>query len=238
MKKTAFIDIRASEEELDSLAECGFDVIRLPPLASLPAPVASHPDMLLFVIGSTLICRKCYLDLCPEVFYRLRLTRPDTTGLPSCDAGAKDYPSEVAFNAAIIGKFLFSNTPYTDKEILRLASVAGISTVRVKQGYTSCSTVVLDERHIISSDEGICLEAEKRGINAYRVPPGDIEIDEYQYGFIGGACGVDGKRLITCGDISSYAGGSVVRRAAADCGMETEALCGGRLRDRGKIIII
>ena len=141
-------------------------------------------------------------------------------------------------SAAVVGDVLLSSTPHTDEKILEYANACGMRTVCVKQGYSSCSTLVLDDGHIVTSDAGMAKAAEKNGISALVIPAGHIGLDGYDYGFIGGTSGVDGGLLITCGDVSTHPSGDEITSLAEALGIKVVPLARGTLIDRGKIFII
>ena len=233
----AFLDCRASEQEKEVLIRSGLTVVPLPPLASLPAPVASHPDMLVFLARGALVTRARYYRENRDLFDDFLARRPDVRLILTADEGGRDYPADVALNAFLCGGGLFSNTSATAPEIIALARAQGYAPVRVKQGYASCSALVLCEEHLVTADPTIARAAEARGITVTHVGPGDIDLPGYDSGFIGGACGVWNKTLFTCGNLDRYRFGTHVRRAAEENGLRIVPLCDGPLTDRGKILI-
>ena len=67
----------------------------------------------------------------------------------------RDYPSDVAFNAACTGRYFIHNLSYTNEKLLLAAKEMGMTLIDVGQGYTKCSIVVVAEDAIITYDEGI-----------------------------------------------------------------------------------
>ena len=51
--------------------------------------------------------------------------------------------------------------------------------IDVPQGYSKCSTVVLDERSIITYDRGIIKACEGRGLEVLEIRPGFVELADY-----------------------------------------------------------
>ena len=117
----------------------------------------------------------------------------------------RDYPDDVAFNAACTGKFFIHNLSFTDEKLLLAAKEMGMRLIDVKQGYTKCSVVIVDENSIITYDEGIA-----RACSAYpqldvlKIAPGFVKLDGYDTGFIGGASGRVGEEIIFHGDLFSH----------------------------------
>lgn len=59
--------------------------------------------------------------------------------------------------------------------------------ITVKQGYTGCSTIIVTEKAYITDDEGIYKTLTNNYIDCLLIPKGDIKLEGYDYGFIGGA---------------------------------------------------
>ncbi|WP_425756908.1 DUF6873 family GME fold protein [Ihubacter sp. rT4E-8] len=117
----------------------------------------------------------------------------------------KDYPAEAAFNAACTGKYFIHNLNITNEKLLFAAKEMGMILVDVRQGYTKCSVVIVDETSLITYDEGIIKACSKfPDISVLRVAPGFVRLDGYDTGFIGGASGRVGKEIIFHGDLFGH----------------------------------
>ena len=117
----------------------------------------------------------------------------------------KDYPADVSFNAACTGKYFIHNLSLTNERLLLAAKEMGMILVDVHQGYTKCSTVIVDETSIITYDEGIIKACSQYpDISVLRVAPGFVRLDGYDTGFIGGASGRVGKEIIFHGDLFGH----------------------------------
>ncbi|MDF3001342.1 MAG: hypothetical protein K0Q48_1461 [Bacillota bacterium] len=78
------------------------------------------------------------------------------------------YPDNIAYNAAWAGSYLIHNLKYTDPAILKKTEELGLETVHVKQGYTKCSLVVVDEQFTVSlavPPEGLMTKSSSMGIS-------------------------------------------------------------------------
>ena len=74
--------------------------------------------------------------------------------------------------------------------------------IDVRQGYTKCSVVIVDEHSIITYDEGIVRACSKYpDLNVLKVSPGFVKLDGYDTGFIGGTSGRVGDEIIFHGDL-------------------------------------
>lgn len=117
----------------------------------------------------------------------------------------KDYPEDIPFNAACTGKYFIHNLSYTNGKLLQTAKDMGMTLIDVKQGYTKCSIVVVDEHSIITYDEGIACACEKYpDLKVLKISPGFIRLDGYDTGFIGGTCGRIGNEIIFNGNLFDH----------------------------------
>lgn len=148
----------------------------------LPKSVRWHPDMQIcsvagrtFVLkGSALIARLSKHSILAE----------ETVSLPS-----ETYPHDVLCNVLSWNRCVLGNPKTADKEIIQAAKENGLEWIAVNQGYTACSTVLVNENAAITADKGIAKALDQRGMEVLQISPGFIELPGYEYGFIGGCCG-------------------------------------------------
>lgn len=78
-------------------------------------------------------------------------------------------------------------------------------TITSKQGYVKCSVAPIAPHAILTDDPGIAKTAEQRGMDVCFVTKGDIQLQGYAYGFIGGCCGKVSEHLLAfCGNLESH----------------------------------
>src|SRR3712207_6103016 len=100
---------------------------------------------------------------------------------------------------------------YTDKNLLSLIKLSNKKLINTKQGYTKCSTAIVNDSAIITSDKNIAKSLQKENIDILLLPPGDIILPGLNYGFIGGACGLIEKNILAFyGSLECYAYGKEV----------------------------
>ena len=93
----------------------------------------------------------------------------------------KEYPADARLCACVVGRFCIHNFRISE------AGVAGFERVDVRQGYAKCCTCVVDGRSVMTSDPGIARACRECGLNVLEIRPGYIELEGFDYGFIGGA---------------------------------------------------
>ena len=198
------LDIRASEKIRASLERCGFEVLSIPENCRLDTAVSAHPDMRLFALGNKIFISREEKDELSQITDRLEAFGYETV-FCSASISAK-YPADIAFNCFSVGKYLFGNLPCLAPEILKYAEAEGYTPICVKQGYSKCSTLIVDKNSIITADHSIYSAATKVGIDVLLIsnPEGAIKLQGYSCGFIGGASGEFDDKIYFCGDISKH----------------------------------
>ena len=181
----------------------GHRVLRLPPHPTLPAPVASHPDMLLFFAEDRIFCTKSYHQIASRELEEISRTCGLPIHLIDSEYG-KEYPHDVPLNAFPLGKHLFCNIKTVAPELLDL----GLFPHHVNQGYTKCSTLPLGDDALISADPSIVTAAREKGIEVLQIEAGHVALEGYDYGFIGGcaSCAPMGglHTIYFCGDLAQH----------------------------------
>jgi len=183
----AVVDGRISTEAEDSLRAFGIEIIRLRPHPGLYEAVCCHPDMMLHHIGGNVIVYAPGTDA--EAVAKLekhgfRMVMGESGLTP-------EYPYDIAYNVARVGRWYFHNLKYTDRRIRDYMDRLGIEPVHVEQGYAKCSILPVDGNSIITTDPGIEKAAAKKGIDVLYLECGDsIRLPGLNHGFIGGACGM------------------------------------------------
>ena len=198
--KTVLISVDAKDIS-QKLENCAVKTINITAQKSLYPAVRSHADMQVCHLGGNkIVCA----DLSSDYVNDLRDLEfeiiPSQMGLKS------EYPSDIPLNSAFLGKnHLICGVNYTDQTILNHAKQNVTNIIDTKQGYAKCSTCIVTENAIITSDKSIEKSAVSNGIDALLIRPGYITLTGLDYGFIGGASGLIDKDLMAfCGDIKLH----------------------------------
>lgn len=177
--------------------ETGIEVLPLKPYSSLDTPVASHSDMLICKIDNTVFCYEDYYLENKDTFSRILNLGYNIKFVSSkCE---REYPNDIALNVLIIGKKIFCNKKNTAPEILEYGINNKYEIIKMKQGYSACSTLVLNETSAITGDTGVARVLKKHGIEVALINTSDIILNGYNSGFIGGASGVIGDTIYLFG---------------------------------------
>lgn len=213
-----------SEALLSAYGEC----VRIPPLASLPAPVCTHPDMQMALLGGKLI-------ICRENIALAEILRSrHIPYIAERRAAGAAYPNDVLLNCFSLGDLFFCSK-YTSETALATALSAGLVPVMTRQGYAKCSCLCLYDS-VITADRAIVCACAKHGAQYLHIGAGSIGIREYDYGFIGGASGVIDDTVFFFGDISTHPDGARIKEYIYSKNMNIICTEEGGLFDYGGIV--
>ena len=141
-------------------------------------PVDSHPDIYM-----------CSLGIGKPVFFGC------------AEKIGSIYPENIRYNAACTGKYFIHNLKHTDPTLLKAAE--NTIKINVSQGYTKCNVLIVDENSIVTSDAGIYNSCYGK-LDVLLITPGHIRLRNFPYGFIGGASGRIGGKIIFNGNIKAH----------------------------------
>lgn len=145
-----------------------------------------------------------------------------------------------ALNCVQVGQYIFGNKKYIDPVILQHIVDQSLNFIDISQGYAKCSTAVVGTSAIITADRSIATAAQQtKQIDVLQIDVGDIFIESYNYGFIGGACGLLDKDILAfCGNIKSHKNYNDIKSFALNHRVQLLSLEKGSLCDIGGIIPI
>lgn len=215
-------------EIIDALQQRGVTVAEVPAHDFLPVPVQTHADLQLYLLPDG---RILVIAGAPVLAQRLQ-----TLGfaVDICAEYPGDvYPQDVPLCCFALRDKLYG-LPQAVAGELR-AQYAGI--IPVRQGYARCSTCLVDAGSIITADRDIAQAARKNGIEVLQIRPGYILLPGYDYGFIGGCCGlIAPNTLAVTGDIDTHPDAMAIRMFCAQRGVQIDCLVPGPLRDIGGLL--
>ncbi len=230
------VDERISERCERGLLLRGFRPIKMKRAENLGTAVASHPDMLVFCHGGTLISSAEYCESCSYIFSDIR-EGADIKMIFTSDSFKSEYPYDAIFNAKVIGEHIYLKEDTVSSAVKDYAEKAGLKTVAVKQGYPAC-TVLSFGCSAVTADRGMCDALTTNGIKVTLIENGDISLPPYEYGFIGGASGVFGGVVYFAGDLKRHRDHEAIEAAIAAEGYTFVSLSDEELADIGGIIFI
>ncbi len=226
------MDYRIDELEEINLSKLNIDVIKCPPCNELYYAINGHPDVLVhFIDKKTLLVHKeiatSFIELLKKYDFNIIFSEKTLD---------RKYPEDIFLNAVNLKGLFIHNLAFTDKSLLK--SIQNKKLIHVKQGYTKCSTAVVSDKALITSDKGIFASLINEDIDILLLPPGDILLPGLDYGFLGGACGLlDDKHLAFYGSLEYYLYGNQVISFLEKHNVKPVYLREGKLIDRGSIFV-
>ena len=153
---------------------------------------------------------------------------------------AVKYPDDAQLNIAKVGKNLIYGKKSACRCIVEyLINFCDYKPIPVNQGYSKCSTLVVDESSIITQDRGIAAAATKAGLNVLEISPGYVRLDGFEYGFLGGSGFLVNQNLMAfTGRINQHRDYLRIRDFLAQRGIDTLILTDFPVFDIGSAIII
>ncbi len=218
-----YVSKKANKQLVSYLKEKNLDVCFVNADADVAKPIACHPDIYM-----------CSLHGFSEV---------QNIFFGEAKALAAEYPKDVLYNAARVGKY-FLCSKYTDKKLIERAKALsdeaaknGLENISLKQGYIKCNLVVVDDNHVITEDKGIAaVLAEHTDIECLLIEPRHVSLPGYEYGFIGGAGGRVGDEVIFNGNLAAHPDYEKIKDFIKKCGLEVKYFETYPLTDIGSII--
>lgn len=149
----------------------------------------------------------------------------------------KEYPFDIAYNVVIIDGKLYGNLKYTDKAIIKYCQNKNIELVNVKQGYTKCSTLIVNEKSVITSDKKLNDIYMLNGLDSLFVSSDEIFINNFDHGFIGGCGGKISKDTVGFfGDITKHKDYLKINDFLTKRNIRHKMIISGPLFDYGSLI--
>lgn len=220
----AYTSQNADNRIIEALKRKGFEVHLLAPFDALAAPTDTHADMLLLKVGDVIFKHTNYM------------LEGDYSNI--CDPISAKYPYDVPLNIAIVGKHAFLNEKHASKTVLKYLNENGYRIHHVSQGYTHCSTCIVNDNALISADIGIVRTAQNLGIDVLQISKGCISLPPYEYGFIGGCSGSTDDAIYFCGSLSYHPDGEQIRDFIESHRKEVIELVDTPLSDVGGIVFL
>lgn len=228
---TVFADINdiALKNVFDKLA---IKVVSVAENKFLDAPVSKHADILANYVGKSIfLVDENQVELCNFI--------KNNDGKSVVIENIKSpYPNDCLLNFADIGDYIICNKSILSEQIVKHLPQKEI--IDVKQGYSKCSVCICKQNTVITDDISIYNALlQYNNINSLLIKKGSVSINKYNYGFIGGCCGlIDKNLLLFNGDLSTHTDFDKIEKFLYDNNVKYIDIKGKPLTDIGSIIPI
>lgn len=185
------IDSRMRKEEKQYLLNFG-ELIEIAPQDYVYDEISAHPDIFFCKIDDTIF-------RAPNLEINIGILGEEDIG--------KNYPEDIKYNVAQVGRHVIHNFEFTDKKILDFIDRNNLNKINVQQGYSNCSTVAVSDTACITSDIGIYKAVKMNNIDCLLLQGNTIKLldknglETKMNGFIGGASAVINNKFILFGDV-------------------------------------
>lgn len=150
----------------------------------------------------------------------------------------KDYPNNVMLNCVVLNDKLICNSKTIADEVLQMAIKDNLKIINANQGYTKCSTCIVNENAIITSDKSIYKSC-RNEMDVLLIRQGYIELPGTDYGFIGGSSfKYNRNTLVFTGNIKLHPDYESIKSFAQNYNVELLSLTENTMIDIGSIIPI
>jgi len=213
------------------LEKLNISSLELPPNPFVDKRLSGHADLsLLHIEGNIAAVSKSCTDILKSKGFEVVV--PD-------GAQSEKYPFDCILNALILKKKVFANTSALDKKISAFLLEKGFEIIHINQGYSKCMTAVINENAVITCDKSVKQAADAHKIDALIIRQGFIRLDGFEYGFIGGCCGlIDRNILAFSGKIENHPDYVLMRDFALSHSVKLLSLTEEKLKDIGGILPI
>lgn len=200
----------------EELNKFGYEIIPTKKINTFLEPEQYHADMQILCIKNKVIT----LDDC--------IKKP-----------GKNYPENILLNCLYHNNKLYGKLSATDSSVREYCRENNIETVNVNQGYTRCSTLVVNEKAVITADKSIEKGMKNNGVEVLLISAGNIVLEGFDYGFIGGASFSDNNTIYFFGDITKHPDYNKIKEFTSKHNSIIEILCKTQpLTDIGGAVLI
>ena len=231
MEPCVIIDPRLNEECIRNLRDNGFNVIPVALTDLVDEPISGHPDIQMFIHEKNLFVH-------PDIDKKFIKNIEKYINVIQCETKLKkEYPNDIPYNIAIVGNFAIHKKSFTDKTIQDYLLNAKINILDTQQGYTKCSTLIVNNS-IITSNKSIRDTAQHAKIENLLISDGFVDIPGYSHGLIGGASGNYGDTIYLTGSIDHHPNKNEIKSFIKSKDMQLKILSNNRITDTGSLFFI
>lgn len=219
-------------EFVKAMKDLGHNILNSDNIDVFHLPEQKHADMQILPINDEIFI----LNECTDLKDKLK-----NKTLHFCDKKAgKSYPENIILNFLYLNNTLYGKLSDIDYSLLNYCKSHNIKLVNVNQGYTRCSTLVVNDNAVITSDSSLEKAFKENGVDILHISSGYIVLEGFDYGFIGGASGkIDNNTIVFFGDVKKHPDFDKISEFCKKHSSNIEILCKNMpLTDIGGIVKI
>lgn len=238
MKKTVFIS-GLEPEFIRSLNNLGINTLTVNENPRLDSATSRHADCALFSAdGKTFFVEQGnYNNIVNYLTIGEGKQKSDEGAVLPVENIHSPYPNDIALNCKTFGRYILCNVTHASAGIRDFALSHGYELIHCNQGYAACSTVKLSDNAAITDDESVYDTLSSIGIDCLRVSKGSVKLKGFDYGFIGGCCGlIEKNKIVFTGSIDKHTDSEMIKEFLSKHNIEYINLTDTELVDIGGII--
>ena len=218
---------------LSALEPYHITVSEIAPIQGLQSPIRFHADCAVCPLSGS----KFFLEAGQTIIGNT-LKAMGATVFYSTTSLKNGYPFEAALNCLPFSPYFLCNKNTINSQLLQLAKQQKYDIINCKQGYVKCSTVPICNDAVLTDDISI-YRALQGKIDVLYVEKGDVQLENYPYGFIGGAIMMSQKDCLLCfGNLHTHRDYDKIHSFLANHHVYIENLSQNCLQDIGSCIPI
>lgn len=214
-----------------AIGEVGIKILPTKPIEKFYPFEKSHADMQFFHYSSDTA-----FILKESLYLKEELEKYIENFIVIEETAQREYPKNVLLNAVSLKGNIICNPKCISDNISHTIEQKRTYVYRVGQGYTKCSTCIVTEDSIITSDKSI-YNACKGDFDVLLIRPGFIDLPGTSYGFIGGCSFKYNKDILMfTGNIKNHPDYISIKNFCRNHNVYTESLVNDNLTDIGSVI--
>ena len=214
-----------------AIGEVGIKILPTKPIEKFYPFEKSHADMQFFHYSSDTA-----FILKESLYLKEELEKYIENVIVIDETAEREYPKNVLLNAVSINDKVVCNSKTISTNVSQAIEQKRTYVYRVGQGYTKCSTCIVTEDSIITSDKSIYNTC-KNDFDVLLIRPGFIELPGTSYGFIGGCSFKYSKSILMfTGNIENHPDYNNIKDFCRNHNVYTESLVNDNLTDIGSVI--
>ncbi|NLM05993.1 MAG: hypothetical protein GX219_03625 [Tissierellia bacterium] len=227
-KGFAIIPMNSPKEMVEKLAYLGFRTYKTIGLSELDERVKYHTDLQCHLLANGVIV------VAPVVYnyYKDILSQENISVIKGDTNPRSPYPYDILYNIKAFESFIMGRLDHIDQSLLNTYKELNYETINVTQGYTGCSILTDGKTFAISSDKKILESLKERGLSTLEIGRGDVHLEGFKHGFIGGASGYFEGTVYFTGRFSKERE-VIVERFLRDLDIDFLYLSDGKIVDLG-----
>lgn len=229
----AVVDGRIPKDIEDFLFKKEIELIKTEKISCLYSAISYHPDIIMCHIGNNnIVVAK---NIPNNIVYNLE--KHGFNVIEGKNEVKGKYPLDVFYNVCIDKELVICNEKCVDEVLLDSLISLNKKVINVKQGYSKCSTLIVNSGIFVTSDLGIHNILIRENKKSLLISPGYIDLFDMNYGFIGGASGkVSDTEVAFYGNLFSHIEGDKINDYLIKNNQKSVCLGENKLIDLGTLI--